>query len=110
MSFTCNPQHLKRPPLPSDVHARDEGTLSALVETARLEVTGWLFESNAALPLKTVAVRVGLEAQSSMPDLFLRHVSTLSQGLPLAIWRLVLTTPTAFLTPRFTPRLPAAPL
>ncbi len=57
-------------------------TPSAFIESARLEAARRLLESEAALPLKTVAARVGLGSEQALRHLFLRHL-----GIPPQAYR-----------------------
>ena len=57
-------------------------TPSAFIESARLEAARRLLESDAALPLKTVAARVGLGSEQALRHLFLRHL-----GIPPQAYR-----------------------
>ena len=47
---------------------------TAFVESARLEAAKQLLESQAHLPLKTVAARVGLGSEQALRHLFVRHL------------------------------------
>ncbi|WP_026433285.1 GlxA family transcriptional regulator [Paracidovorax oryzae] len=65
------------------VFAQETGrSPSAFVESARLEAARRLLESDAALPLKTVAARVGLGSEQALRHLFLRHL-----GIPPQAYR-----------------------
>ncbi|WCM94924.1 GlxA family transcriptional regulator [Acidovorax sp. NCPPB 2350] len=57
-------------------------TPSAFVESARLEEARRLLESQATLPLKTVAARVGLGSEQALRHLFVRHL-----GIPPQAYR-----------------------
>jgi transcriptional regulator GlxA family with amidase domain len=47
---------------------------TAFVESVRLEAAKQLLESQAHLPLKTVAARVGLGSEQALRHLFVRHL------------------------------------
>ncbi|MDA8521479.1 GlxA family transcriptional regulator [Acidovorax sp. NCPPB 4044] len=53
---------------------------SAFVESARLEAARRLLEAQAALPLKTVAARVGLGSEQALRHLFVRHLGIAPQA------------------------------
>ncbi|MBV7543653.1 GlxA family transcriptional regulator [Acidovorax sp. sic0104] len=55
-------------------------TPSAFVDAARLEGARRLLESQAALPLKTVAARVGMGSEQALRQLFVRHVGVTPQA------------------------------
>jgi len=63
------------------VFAQETGeTPSAFVESARLEGARRLLESQSALPLKTVAARVGLGSEQALRHLFVRHLGITPQA------------------------------
>jgi len=63
------------------VFAQETGqTPSAFIESARLEGARRLLESQAALPLKTVAARVGMGSEQALRHLFVRHLGITPQA------------------------------
>lgn len=63
------------------VFAQETGqTPSAFIESARLEGARRLLESQSALPLKTVAARVGMGSEQALRHLFVRHLGITPQA------------------------------